>query len=109
MQSSTAANPQILPESLDAYSAMVWQLPDRFLSGRSRYTTSDVARPGAAAGVAPHIFRRRSSTCDKALQANRNAQSSCLFRERRRAFEKHAQIMRCIKLALTQLQRTPND
>ncbi|MGA2495874.1 MAG: acyl CoA:acetate/3-ketoacid CoA transferase, partial [Roseiarcus sp.] len=51
----------ILPELLDAYSAMVRSLMDRFYSGVSRYTTSGFLRMklGEALekrGVAPHIF-----------------------------------------------------
>ncbi len=51
----------ILPELLDAYSAMVRSLVDRFYSGVSRYTTSGFLRMklGEALekrGVAPHIF-----------------------------------------------------
>ncbi len=51
----------ILPELLDAYSATVRSLVDRFYSGVSRYTTSGFVRMklGEALekrGVAPHIF-----------------------------------------------------
>lgn len=51
----------IAPELLDAYSAMVRSLVDRFYSGVSRYTTSGFLRMklGEALekrGVAPHIF-----------------------------------------------------
>ena len=51
----------ILPELLDAYSAMVQELTDRFYSGVTRYTTSGFLRVklGDALkkrGVAPHIF-----------------------------------------------------
>ena len=51
----------ILPELLDAYSAMVRGLVDRYYSGVSRYTTSGFLRMklGEALtkrGVSPHIF-----------------------------------------------------
>ena len=50
-----------MPELLDAYSAMVRGLTDRFYSGVSRYTTSGFLRMklGEALekrGVAAHIF-----------------------------------------------------
>ena len=61
MRSSTTTGFSILPELLDAYSAMVQDLTDRFYSGVTRYTTSGFLRVklGDALekrGVAPHIF-----------------------------------------------------
>ncbi len=51
----------ILPELLEAYSAMVQDLTDRFYSGVTRYTTSGFLRVklGDALGrrqLAPHIY-----------------------------------------------------
>jgi propionate CoA-transferase len=64
-------NFSIVPELLDAYSAMVRGLTDRFYSGVSRYTTSGFLRMklGEALenrGLAPHIF-------ESAEQARRDA------------------------------------
>ena len=54
----------ILPELLDAYSAMVQDLTDRFYSGVTRYTTSGFLRMKLGEALhrrqlAPHIYKIR--------------------------------------------------
>ncbi|HZR90317.1 MAG TPA: acyl CoA:acetate/3-ketoacid CoA transferase [Bradyrhizobium sp.] len=68
----------ILPELLDAYSAMVRSLVDRFYSGVSRYTTSGFLRIklGEALerrGVAPHIFESAEEATSDWREGERGA------------------------------------
>ncbi len=68
----------ILPELLDAYSAMVRSLVDRFYSGVSRYTTSGFLRIklGEALerrGVAPHIFESAQEATSDWREGERGA------------------------------------
>jgi propionate CoA-transferase len=68
----------ILPELLDAYSAMVQDLTDRFYSGVTRYTTSGFLRVklGDALGrrqLAPHIYESAEEARAHLAELEQNA------------------------------------